>query len=45
MYSLGGIAVYLGYDANHGQRFENDILAQMRRSREVCERLFYGAEQ
>lgn len=44
MYSLGGIAVYLGYDANHGQRFENDILAQMRRSREVCERLFYGVE-
>ena len=44
MYSLGGIAVYLGYDANHGQTFENDILAQMRRSRDVCERLFYGVE-
>ena len=42
MYSLGGIAVYLGYDANRGQRFENDLLAVMRRSRDVTERLFYG---
>ncbi|NEG69176.1 bifunctional [glutamine synthetase] adenylyltransferase/[glutamine synthetase]-adenylyl-L-tyrosine phosphorylase [Bifidobacterium choloepi] len=42
IYSLGGIAVYLGYDANHGQRFENDIMAVMRKSRDVCERLFYG---
>lgn len=44
VYSLGGIAVYLGYDANHGQRFENDILAVMRRAREVTDRLFYGIE-
>lgn len=45
VYSLGGIAVYLGYDANHGQRFENDILAVMRRARDVTERLFYGNEE
>ncbi|KFI65980.1 bifunctional [glutamine synthetase] adenylyltransferase/[glutamine synthetase]-adenylyl-L-tyrosine phosphorylase [Bifidobacterium cuniculi] len=45
VYSLGGIAVYLGYDANRGQRFENDILAVMRRARDVTERLFYGNEQ
>ena len=25
----GGIAVYLGYDANRGQHFENDLLAVM----------------
>lgn len=42
VYSLGGIAVYLGYDANHGQQFENDIMAVMRRARDVAERLFYG---
>ncbi len=42
MYSLGGIAVYLGYDANRGQHFENDLLAVMRKAREVTERLFYG---
>lgn len=41
-YSLGGIAVYLGYGANHGQQFENDLLAVMRRARDVCERVFYG---
>ncbi len=41
-YSLGGIAVYLGYDANRGQHFENDLLAVMRKSRDVMERLFYG---
>jgi [glutamine synthetase] adenylyltransferase / [glutamine synthetase]-adenylyl-L-tyrosine phosphorylase len=41
-YSLGGIAVYLGYDANRGQHFENDLLAMMRKSRDVMERLFYG---
>ena len=40
-YSLGGIAVYLGYDANRGQHFENDLLAVMRKSRDVMERLFY----
>ena len=44
IYSLGGIAVYLGYDANRGQHFENDLLAVMRRSRDVTERLFYGRE-
>ena len=44
IYSLGGIAVYLGYDANRGQHFENDLLAMMRRSRDVTERLFYGRE-
>ncbi len=42
MYSLGGIAVYLGYDANRGQHFENDLLAVMRKARDVTERLFYG---
>ena len=42
MYSLGGIAVYLGYDANRGQHFENDLLAVMRKAREVTDRLFYG---
>ncbi len=41
-YSLGGIAVYLGYDANRGQHFENDLLAMMRKARDVMERLFYG---
>ncbi|MBW3094105.1 bifunctional [glutamine synthetase] adenylyltransferase/[glutamine synthetase]-adenylyl-L-tyrosine phosphorylase [Bifidobacterium sp. 64T4] len=44
IYSLGGIAVYLGYDANRGQHFENDLLAMMRKSRDVTERLFYGRE-
>ena len=42
MYSLGGIAVYLGYDANSGQHFENDLLSAMRKARDVTERLFYG---
>ena len=42
MYSLGGIAVYLGYDANSGQHFENDLLSVMRKARDVAERLFYG---
>ncbi len=32
MYSLGGIAVYLGYDAHRGQHFENDLLAVMRKA-------------
>lgn len=41
-YSLGGIAVCLGYDANRGQHFENDLLAVMRKARDVTERLFYG---
>ena len=41
-YSLGGLAVYLGYDANRGQHFENDLLAVMRKARDVTERLFYG---
>ena len=39
---LGGIAVYLGYPAHRGQRFANELLAAMRRCREVMERLFYG---
>ncbi|KFJ01559.1 bifunctional [glutamine synthetase] adenylyltransferase/[glutamine synthetase]-adenylyl-L-tyrosine phosphorylase [Bifidobacterium thermacidophilum] len=42
--SLGGMAVYLGYGANRGQQFENDILALMRQCREVVERLFYGQQ-
>lgn len=41
-YILGGIAVYLGYPAHRGQRFANELLAAMRRCREVMERLFYG---
>ncbi|MCH9275590.1 bifunctional [glutamine synthetase] adenylyltransferase/[glutamine synthetase]-adenylyl-L-tyrosine phosphorylase [Bifidobacterium amazonense] len=42
IYSLGGIAVYLGYDAHRGQHFENDLLSAMRKARDVTERLFYG---
>ena len=42
IYSLGGIAVYLGYDAHRGQHFENDLLGAMRKARDVAERLFYG---
>lgn len=42
LYSLGGIAIYMGYDAHQGQHFENDMLAVMRQCREVTERLFYG---
>ncbi|MFT8358925.1 bifunctional [glutamine synthetase] adenylyltransferase/[glutamine synthetase]-adenylyl-L-tyrosine phosphorylase [Bifidobacterium aquikefiri] len=42
VYSLGGIAIYLGYAAHQGQRFENDVLAKMRRCREITNRLFYG---
>ena len=42
--SLGGMAVYLGYGANRGQQFENDILALMRQCRGVVERLFYGQQ-
>ncbi|NEG72825.1 bifunctional [glutamine synthetase] adenylyltransferase/[glutamine synthetase]-adenylyl-L-tyrosine phosphorylase [Bifidobacterium ramosum] len=42
IYSLGGIAVYLGYDAHRGQHFENDLLGAMRKARDVTERLFYG---
>ena len=45
MYSLGGIAVYLGYDAHRGQRFENDLLGAMRRCRDIVERLFYGLDE
>jgi glutamate-ammonia-ligase adenylyltransferase len=44
-YSLGGIAIYLGWDAHRGQLFENEILSQMRKCREVAERLFYGIEE
>ncbi|MGO5463291.1 bifunctional [glutamine synthetase] adenylyltransferase/[glutamine synthetase]-adenylyl-L-tyrosine phosphorylase [Bifidobacterium animalis] len=44
-FDLSGIATYLGYDPDCGQQFENDILSQMRKSREVCERLFYGVEE
>lgn len=44
MYSLGGIAVYLGYDAHRGQVFENDLLGAMRRCRDIMERLFYGLD-
>lgn len=39
---LGGIAVCLGYPARRGQRFVNELLAAMRRCRQVMERLFYG---
>ena len=39
---LGGIAVCLGYPAHRGQRFVNELLAAMRRCRQVMERLFYG---
>ena len=42
IYSLGGIAVYLGYGAHRGQHFENYLLAVMRKCRDVCQRLFYG---
>jgi glutamate-ammonia-ligase adenylyltransferase len=42
MYSLGGVAVYLGYGAHRGQHFENDLLGVMRKCRDVCQRLFYG---
>ena len=42
MYSLGGIAVYLGYDAHRGQHFENDLMGTMRKARDVAEHLFYG---
>ncbi|WP_440201429.1 bifunctional [glutamine synthetase] adenylyltransferase/[glutamine synthetase]-adenylyl-L-tyrosine phosphorylase [Bifidobacterium pullorum] len=42
IYSLGGVAVYLGYEAHRGQRFENELLSAMRRCREVVECLFYG---
>ena len=38
----GGRRLYLGYDANRGQHFENDLLAVMRKARDVTERLFYG---
>lgn len=41
-YGLGGVATFLGYDANRGQYFGNDLQAVMRRCREVMERLFYG---
>ncbi|WEV64789.1 bifunctional [glutamine synthetase] adenylyltransferase/[glutamine synthetase]-adenylyl-L-tyrosine phosphorylase [Bifidobacterium sp. ESL0732] len=41
-YGLGGVATFLGYDANRGQYFENDVASVMRRCREVTERLFYG---
>ncbi|WEV59851.1 bifunctional [glutamine synthetase] adenylyltransferase/[glutamine synthetase]-adenylyl-L-tyrosine phosphorylase [Bifidobacterium sp. ESL0728] len=41
-YGLGGVATFLGYDANRGQYFGNDLQAVMRRCREVTERLFYG---
>lgn len=40
--SLGGVAVYLGYEAHSGQYFENDLLSVMRKCRDVVERLFYG---
>ena len=40
--ALGGIAVYLGYDAHRGQHFENDLMGTMRKARDVAERLFYG---
>ena len=42
IYSLGGIAVYLGYDAHRGQHFENDLMGTMRKARDVAEHLFYG---
>lgn len=45
MYSLGGVAVYLGYEAHRGQQFENELLSAMRRCREVVERLFYAVQR
>ncbi|WEV73138.1 bifunctional [glutamine synthetase] adenylyltransferase/[glutamine synthetase]-adenylyl-L-tyrosine phosphorylase [Bifidobacterium sp. ESL0790] len=42
LFSLGGVATFLGYGANRGQYFVNDMTAAMRRCREVMERLFYG---
>ena len=42
LFSLGGIAVYLGYGAKQGQQFDNDLRHDLRRCREVVERLFYG---
>ncbi|KAB8293660.1 bifunctional [glutamine synthetase] adenylyltransferase/[glutamine synthetase]-adenylyl-L-tyrosine phosphorylase [Bifidobacterium avesanii] len=42
MYSLGGIAVYLGHSAHRGQQFDNELMGAMRKCREVVERLFYG---
>lgn len=42
LFSLGGVATFLGYGANRGQYFINDMTAAMRRCREVMERLFYG---
>ncbi|MDO4913250.1 MAG: bifunctional [glutamine synthetase] adenylyltransferase/[glutamine synthetase]-adenylyl-L-tyrosine phosphorylase, partial [Bifidobacteriaceae bacterium] len=41
-YNLGGIAVYVGYDAHQGFVFENDIMALMRQCRDVFDRVFYG---
>lgn len=42
IYTLGGIAVYLGQSAHRGQQFDNELLGVMRKCREVVERLFYG---
>ncbi|KFI40058.1 glutamate-ammonia-ligase adenylyltransferase [Bifidobacterium actinocoloniiforme DSM 22766] len=41
-YTLGAMAVYQGYPAHRGADFVNQLLAAMRRSREVMVRLFYG---
>ncbi|BDR54720.1 glutamate-ammonia-ligase adenylyltransferase [Bombiscardovia apis] len=41
-YTLGAMAVYLGYPAHRGAEFANELLGAMRRSREVMLRLFYG---
>lgn len=41
-YTLGAMAVYSGYPAHRGAEFANELLAAMRRSREVVSRLFYG---
>lgn len=42
LFSQSGVATFLGYGANRGQYFINDMTAVMRRCREVMERLFYG---
>lgn len=44
MYSLGSIAVILGYPAHHGGQLDNQIMAYMRKCRDIMQRLFYGTE-
>ncbi|WP_018143714.1 bifunctional [glutamine synthetase] adenylyltransferase/[glutamine synthetase]-adenylyl-L-tyrosine phosphorylase [Alloscardovia criceti] len=43
-FDMGGLAVYLGHEAHKGLQFLDDVIGQMRKCREVVNRVFYESE-